>query len=1059
MLLKKLKSGLVNKILNILKNSAVVENKIISGVKEGEKALLIASRGSSVILSSDFVQAVKLKRNLQALGREAQIISSGREVGVKNDDNLAAFASAISLFLQNKISHLIFLPPAIVTKFNLDFFKHPISLKKNDVVSPQKLAERLISFGYERVSLVAAEGQFALRGDIFDIFPSGSELPIRCDFFDDEIENLSYFNPNDMKNAEKIEKISVFPCILPNGSDNVSSLCDTVFCDQEERLEAQIELLIKSYEVMSGYDESDFAKLSEISAQQSFALSGGKDVGSAAEVSYLHNFSSLADDLRIYAAQNRRIVLFAGDDKAKERIKNFLLGSEIPFFDYEHSAFAANGIYVSEKYFPSSFSFPELNLFAIGSDNLTRQKPSVLSKAKKDAFYQPQVGEYVVHDFHGIGKCIGVERMKMADAEKDYFVIEYRGGGMLYLPSEQASQLSAYVGEEEPRLNALGGKEFETLKARVKEKLEGFAFELMQAYKERENSKGFKFAKEEFLENAFAAAFEFEETPDQAQAIKEVLSDMESEKVMDRLLCGDVGFGKTEVAYRAAFKAVISAKQVAFLCPTTILSEQHYNNAKARMKDFGVRIEVLNRFKKPSEIKSILDRLQKGEIDILIGTHKILSQNVLFKDLGLLIIDEEQRFGVADKEKIKSLKKNIDVLALSATPIPRTLHMSLAGIRDISVLTTPPRDRLPIQTYVTSEDDEIISSVIKRELARGGKAFVIYNRVQTIDQIASHLRKLVPDASVGVAHGQMGERQLQTVIDRLYKGEYNVFLSTTLIENGIDLPSANTMLIFDADLLGLGQLYQLRGRIGRSNQLSYAYLFYKDGKLLTPEGYKRLEAIKEFRELGSGFKISMRDLEIRGAGNVFGKEQHGHIEKVGYDMYVKLLNETISELQGNKAKETKPVKIELSVDAFIPDDYIPDNDDRISFYVKISECETRAELDSLLQAFSEGFGQPPQSVINLCKIALIKNLAGEFNIKRVAFDTDIKLEIYKSENVVDKRLVGVLNKYGASLRFENLPIIKIVKTQPLSKMLDTIISLLEDAGKENQEKVANSLEK
>lgn len=1049
----------MNKILNILRRASLLDKKVISGVKEGEKALLIASCGRSVILSSDFVQAVKLKRNLQALGREAQIISSGREVGVKNDDNLSSFASAISQFLQNKLDHLIFLPPAIVTKFDLEFFSHPITLKKGDILAPQKLAESLINLGYERGSLVIEPGQFALRGDIFDIFPTGSALPIRCDFFDEEIEKLSFFNPSDMKNAEKLEKISVFPSILPNGQQNVSSLSENVFCDQEERLASQIELLIRSYEVMSGFCESDFASFEELQIQKSFALSGGEDVGSAAEVSYLHNFSSLAGDLKIYAAQNRRVVLFAGDGRAKERIKNFLLGSEIPFFDFDNSAFAANGIYVSEKYFPSSFSFPGLNIFAIGSDNLTRQKTSVLSRAKKDAFYQPQVGEFVVHDFHGIGKCTKVERMKMADAEKDYFVIEYRGGGTLYLPSEQASQLSAYVGEETPRLNALGGREFEVLKARVKEKLEGFALELMQAYKEREKSKGFKFVKEEFLENAFAAAFEFEETPDQAQAIKEVICDMESEKVMDRLLCGDVGFGKTEVAYRAAFKAVISAKQVAFLCPTTILSEQHFNNAKARMKDFGVKIEVLNRFKKPSEVKSILQRLQNGEIDILIGTHKILSQDVIFKDLGLLIVDEEQRFGVADKEKIKNLKKNIDVLALSATPIPRTLHMSLAGIRDISVITTPPRDRLPIQTYVTSEDDEIIASVIKRELARGGKAFVIYNRVQSIDHIASHLRKLVPEARVGVAHGQMAERELQAVIDRLYKGEYNVFLSTTLIENGIDLPSANTMVIFDADLLGLSQLYQLRGRIGRSDKLSYAYLFYKEGKFLTPEGYKRLEAIKEFRELGSGFKISMRDLEIRGAGNVFGKQQHGHIEKVGYDMYVKLLNETISELHGDKTKETKPVKIELPIDAFIAEDYISDNDDRIAYYVKISECETREELNSLLQAFSEGFGQPPQSVVNLCKIALIKNLASNFDIQSVKFDGEIKLVLYKSENVVDKRLVGVLNKYGASLRFENLPIIKLVKDKPLLKMLDEIINLLEDAGKENQEKVANLLEK
>ena len=426
----------------------------------------------------------------------------------------------------------------------------------------------------------------------------------------------------------------------------------------------------------------------------------------------------------------------------------------------------------------------------------------------------------------------------------------------------------------------------------------------------------------------------------------------------------------------------------------------------------------------------------------------------MFKDLGLLIVDEEQRFGVADKEKIKAMKKNVDVLALSATPIPRTLHMSLAGIRDISVITTPPKDRLPIQTYVTSEDDDVVASVIRRELAREGKCFVIYNRVQSIDLVAGHIASLVPEAKIGVAHGQMNERALQNVIDKLFQGQYNVFVSTTLIENGIDLPSANSMIIFDADLLGLSQLYQLRGRIGRSDKLSYAYLLYKQGKLLTEESYKRLEAIKEFRELGSGFKISMRDLEIRGAGNVFGKEQHGHIEKVGYDMYVKLLNETIGQLQGKVKRETKPVKIELPVDAFIPENYVPVSEERIAYYVKISECSSRDDVRSVLQSLSEGFGDVPQSVVNLTKIALIKNLSEQFNIKTVKFDRDIKIELYKEENVVDARLVAVLAKFGASLRFENLPIIKIIKDRPLVKELDVLIEFLESAKSEKLGKSA-----
>lgn len=1042
----------ITKIIDKLRNLNLP--KQISGVKEGEKALIIASRGRGIIFSADFVEAVKLKRNLNALGKSCEIVSVGREVGKFDDDNLQDFAGALSKFLNKKLQHIIFLPNAIVTKFNLEIFKNPIFIEKGQRKEIPSLCEELVKNGYERVSLVSVQGEFALRGDILDIFPIGEAMPIRCDFFDDIIEQVSIFDPNSMKTIEKIENFVVFPAKLLMGENNVSDICEFCVADKTERLEGQIELLLKSFEVMSEFKKQDFTTFGELKIDLSFTLSGGYDIGSGAEISYIHNFSELGEDLKIFDSVNKKMLLFAGDEPAKQRIKNFLLGKEIAFFDFEQCDFEKNGIYVSSFYYPNSFSFPQFNIFAIGSDNLTKQKPTLLSKSKKQAFYRPQIGEYVVHEFHGIGKCVKIERMKIGDFEKDYFVVEYRNGGMLYLPSEQASSLSAYIGEQQPRMNTLGGKEFEQLKSKVKEKLEGFALELMQAYKEREKSKGFEFTKEEFLENAFANAFEFEETADQAQAIKEVLSDMESEKVMDRLLCGDVGFGKTEVAFRAAFRAVINSKQVAFLCPTTILSEQHLASAKKRMKDFGVRIEVLNRFKKPSEINSILQRLKNGEIDILIGTHKILNENVKFKDLGLLIIDEEQRFGVADKEKIKNLKRNIDVLALSATPIPRTLHMSLSGIRDISVITTPPRDRLPIQTYVTGEDDEVAASVIKRELARGGKVFIIYNRVQSIDLVAGHIASLVPEARIGVAHGQMTERNLQNVVDRLFKGEYNVFISTTLIENGIDMPSANTMIIYDADRLGLGQLYQLRGRIGRSDKLSYAYLFFKHGKALTDEAYKRLEAIKEFKELGSGFKISMRDLEIRGAGSVFGKQQHGHIEKVGYDMYVKLLNEAITQLQGKTVKEIKPIRIDLPLDAFIPENYIENSEDRISYYMQISEQENKEGLESLMQSLAEGFGQVPQSVVNLAKIALIKNLAGQFDVKSIKYDNSVIMELYKSDKVVDERLLSVLNKYDASLRFENLPIIKVVKDRPLNKLLDKIIDMFSEAKDENSKKQA-----
>ncbi len=1040
----------MKKIFSVLKSSQLKDEKEFCGAKIGEKALLIALKERGVVLVADFVEAVKLKKALSALNKSVEIVSCGKEVGVEKDLNLVGFASAVSGFLSGKLDFVIFLPNAAITNFDKNFFMSPIKLEKGKNHEIAELVSKLTDFGYERVDLVENEGEFALRGDILDVFAVTEKQPVRFDFFDEEVEEIAYFNPNDMKIIKKIEKFSIFPAILSSGNDNVTDLCQTVVIDQKELLMQTTSMLIESFKTMENFNEKEFSSFEMFNGSLYFSLSDGKDLLSGAEISYIHSFNELADDIKSYNPDKNRVVLFAGDDVAKKRLQNFFLGKDIAFFDFEKDRTFSNGIYISNQYFPNSFKFSELNIVAIGSDNLSKQNKSFVSNAKKETFYQPRIGEYVVHEFHGIGKCKSIEKLRLTDCEKDYFVIEYKNGGTLYLPSEQASSLSAFVGggEKDPQMNVLGGREFEQLKKKVKEKLEGFAIELINLYKERENSKGFVFKQEKFLEDEFANAFEFEETADQLQATKEVLTDMSSTKIMDRLLCGDVGFGKTEVAYRAAFRAVINNKQVAFLCPTTILSEQHYLNAKKRFEKFGVNIEVLNRFKTTAQTKDILNRTKNGDVDILIGTHRILSSDLEFKNLGLLIIDEEQRFGVAAKEKIKNLRKNIDVLALSATPIPRTLHMSLTGIRDISIIATPPRDRLPIQTYVTAEDEEVIKNVIRRELARGGKVFVIYNRVQTIFSIANYLSKLVPEAKIGIAHGQMKEKELQKTIDKLFNGEFNVFVSTTLIENGIDLPSANTMIIFDADLLGLSQLYQLRGRIGRSDKLSYAYLLYKEGKVLTQDSYNRLEAIKEFRELGSGFKISMRDLEIRGAGNIFGKEQHGHIEKVGYDMFIKLLNETVSELSGKKVNEEKPVRIDLPVDAFIPENYLPTSEQRISYYMKISEIGSSEDMQSVFESLVDGYGDVPQETKNLAKIAYIKNLAVNFNVKEVkSFGDEIKIVLYKDSQVVDKRLVSVLSKFGASLRFENLPIIKLPKNKPMIKMLDVLINFFEEAKK------------
>ena len=564
---------------------------------------------------------------------------------------------------------------------------------------------------------------------------------------------------------------------------------------------------------------------------------------------------------------------------------------------------------------------------------------------------------------------------------------------------------------------------------------------LAKIYKERQKKKGFKFARDEQLEKQFADSCPFELTTDQAQAVCDIDNDMESEKIMERLICGDVGFGKTEVAFRAIFKAAYNGKQVAFLCPTTILSEQHFRSTKARFQNFGLRIEVLNRFKSAKETENIYKRLQEGKIDILIGTHKILNEKLKFKDLGLLVLDEEQRFGVKDKEKIKKIKTDIDVLTLSATPIPRTLHMSLSGIRDISVIATPPRDRLPIQTYVSSYSDDLLKDVVARELARGGKSLILFNRVADIMEFRSHVDALLPQAKIGVAHGQMEEKELARVINDLYDDKFNVLISTTLIENGIDLPTLNTLFVVDCDMLGLGQLYQIRGRIGRSDKLAYAYLTYDGSKVLTVEAYKRLDAIKEFRELGSGFKIAMRDLEIRGAGNILGKEQHGHMQKVGYDMYVRLLEEVTHEVAGEKSNTQKEIKMELVLDAYISEKYINSQEERIVYYSRISNISNKNELEQTENSLKDQYGDLPREVDNLCRIAYLKNLAGYFNVRKIVINsTECEVYLYKCEEIIDRRLSNISGFFDTRLKFEETPILKVNLT---GKVIDKVKKLTE----------------
>ncbi|MBO5022173.1 MAG: transcription-repair coupling factor [Clostridia bacterium] len=1031
-------------------------NRIISGVQDGEKLIFASDFQRLIFLSNNFVNAGKLKRGLQALGKRVEIISVSRENDDENDKNLLPFIENVNKYVEGKLDALIFLPCSAIIKFNIQKTK-PLTIKLGDNFNLQTLTQTLAQMGYERYPLAQERGQFALRGDILDIFTTTNDHPIRIEFFDEEVENIGTFDENSMKNIEKLPQIDVFYAKLPFGENTVFDLDGTKILDEPKKIEEEIDLIFKSRLATTTFEENLYAHFDDLMPKANYVFDNfriyneGYNNQTIAPRSYLTDFLALKKDITEFKNLNQTIILFAGEERFKNSLADFLTQNEITYFDYDtlDGEMERKQVYISSLAFPYSFSFLKERIVGVGADSLFRSKNPAFSKNKHSVFYLPKLGEYVVHTFHGIGKCTQIERLKISDIEKDYFVIEYKNGDKLYLPSEEANTISAYVGSEEvPKLSSLGGAEFARLKERVKASIKQMAISLIEIYKERQKIKGFKFIRDEELEKRFADAFGFTETPDQTKAIYDIDKDMESDRVMERLICGDVGFGKTEVAMRAIFKAVYNGKQVAFLCPTTILSEQHEYTAKSRLEPFGVKVEVLNRFKTPAQVKNILSRLKEGRIDVLIGTHKLLGEGVEFKDLGLLVLDEEQRFGVEHKEKLKDKFRNIDVLTLSATPIPRTLNMSLSGIRDISIIETPPRDRLPIQTYVAEENDALIKDVLSREIARGGQAFVVYNRVETIDDFASHIRNLMPNATIGVAHGQMSERALEGVIERLYNGQYNILIATTLIENGINLPEANTMVVIEADRLGLSQLYQLRGRIGRGNRLSYAYLTYVKDKQITEDAYKRLEAIKEFSQLGSGFKIAMRDLELRGAGNIFGKEQHGHIAKVGYDMFVKLLDEEVKELRGEKIKKKSDVKLEINLSAFIAEDYISDSDQRIVQYTRISEVSTKEELASLLSAMEDGYGQVPQETINLCKFAYLRNLAGEFGGKRIVINRlENMVVLEKCDNIIDPRLANILQEFGGKLAFDSLVKIKFEGNYSVAQKLDKMIEFFESAGK------------
>jgi len=723
---------------------------------------------------------------------------------------------------------------------------------------------------------------------------------------------------------------------------------------------------------------------------------------------YMNDMPALLSDIKAWLTNGYRILICCGEGSREQKMREFLADNAYSSRQIPAESRLLKGITVCDEKIEKGLILHEEKLAIIGYGNVYTKAAAErrLKRRRGDVFTAPEIGDYAVHEIHGIGKITGTKKIETTDGIKEYVAVQYGGGDFLYVPVEQIDILTKYTGGDEPKLSKIGGAEFARVKERVKNSIKKLAVDLKGLYAARQKQKGYAFPENRELMDEFAYSFKYTETADQLSSIAEITADMCSDKVMDRLLCGDVGFGKTEVALRAAYLCVLGGKQAALMCPSTILSSQHYNTAAERFKDFGVSVELINRFVPQKKQDEILSRLKEGKIDLIVGTHRLLSKDVIFKDLGLLIIDEEQRFGVEHKEKLKTLKKNVDCLTMTATPIPRTLDMSLSGIRDISNIDTPPEKRLPVQTYVVEESESTMRDACLRELSRGGQIFILYNRVESIYEFSARVKKIIPEGNVITVHGQMEKTALEKNVIDFYQGRANILVTTTIIENGIDLPNANTIIVIDADRLGVSQLYQLRGRVGRGARMAHAYFMYKPQKVMTSDAQKRLETIMQFTSLGSGFKIAMRDLQIRGAGNVLGAEQHGHMDKVGYELYSKLLKE---ELTG---EEQTIAELDINASAYIPEWYIESSAGRMDSYKQIAEIKNLSDYKRVIASIEDTYGRMPDSVFTLLIIAVLKSYCAKYNVKKISVnERGGAIEFSSLAPLNDKGIVKAMDEY------------------------------------------------
>ena len=937
-----------------------------------------------------------------------------------------------------------------------------IHYESDSTVDIEQLKNQLVALGYERVGQVEMPGQFSVRGGIVDIYCLTEENPWRIELWGDEIDSIRSFDPESQRSLENLEELTIYPAVEHIGDKDMVSFLDyfpeertIIFLDEPNRLTEKGGAVEEEYRQSRMHREEkgsrnlpenwlcSFEQLQkELNKRNCISVCALEPKQAGWKVrekfylevksisAYNNSFELLVKDLHQYKKQGYRIALLSGSRTRAERLAKDLQEEGLAAFygqDYDREI-CPGEIMVVYGRAKKGFEYPLIKFAVMTESDIfgqeqKKKKKKNYSGSRIQDFAELSIGDFVVHEKHGLGIYRGIEKVEVDRIVKDYIKIEYRGGSNLYIPATQLDCLQKYSGADAskaPKLNKLGTQEWNKTKSKVRGAVKNIAKELVELYAVRQEKEGYVCGPDTVWQREFEEMFPYEETEDQLSAIEDAKRDMESTRIMDRLICGDVGYGKTEVALRAAFKEVQESRQVAYLAPTTILAQQIYNTFVQRMKEFPVRVELLCRFRTPAQQKKAIEDLKKGQVDVIIGTHRILSKDVQFKNLGLLIVDEEQRFGVTHKEKIKQLKKDVDVLTLTATPIPRTLHMSLIGIRDMSVLEEPPMDRMPIQTYVMEYDEETVREAINRELRRGGQVYYVYNRVTDIADVALRIAKLVPDARVDFAHGQMSERELENVMYSFVNGDIDVLVSTTIIETGLDISNVNTMIIHDSDRYGLSQLYQLRGRIGRSNRTAYAFLMYRKNVMLKETAEKRLAAIREYTDLGSGFKIAMRDLELRGAGNLLGAQQHGHMNAVGYDLYCKMLNEAVKEAKGIHTMEDFETSVDLNVDAYIPDSYISNEFQKLDIYKRIAGIETQQDYDDMLEELLDRFGEPGKAVLNLLAIAKLKAIAHQGYVTEIKqTGKTVRFTLYEKARLNTEGFPALMQKYRRGLQFKN----------------------------------------